>query len=237
MGDAKEFYDDLWRKKSGQPRSEFQKKRDWFHRAILDKIIDPSVNSRHQVAGGLLPSGKRLLDIGCWNGDSLVEMGAREKFAEVYGIDISEDAVNAARKKGIEARVVDLNGSPLPFAADFFDCVTFLGVLEHLFDPYAILREIHRTLVPGGTVIIDVPNVASFSNRVRIMFGRTPVTSLDPGWDGGHLHYFTPRDLMRLMEECGFAVTGRGASGGGQWIKRLLFSMTGEFLLRGVKKG
>lgn len=233
---SRQFYDDLWEKKCGDRRGEGRRSRDRFHRWFLDRIIDPSANSRHEVAGRMLPSGERLLDIGCWNGDSLIAMGAPKKFAKVYGIDISPAAAEEARKKGIEASVVDIDREPLPFADGFFDCVTLLGVLEHLFDPYAVLPKIRRVLKPGGVLIVDVPNVASFSNRVRILIGRVPVTSLDPGWDGGHLHYFTPRDLKRFLDGRGFAVVGRGASGGGQWIKRLLFPMVGEFLFRCVKR-
>ncbi|RMG09119.1 MAG: methyltransferase domain-containing protein [Acidobacteria bacterium] len=39
-------------------------------------------------------------------------------------------------------------------------------VLEYIFDPYTVIREIHRVLRPRGKLVIDVPNVASFTNRI-----------------------------------------------------------------------
>lgn len=102
----------------------------------------------------------------------------------------------------------------MPFPDGFFDGVTLLAVLEHVFDPYAVIREVHRVLRPGGELVVDVPNVASFTNRIRILFGRLPVTSADPGWDGGHLHYFTKHALDRFLFNEGFDILARKTSGG-----------------------
>lgn len=49
------------------------------------------------------------------------------------------------------------DGQRLPFAAGGFDTVLLLDVLEHLPDPPACLKEIHRVLAPGGRVVVQVP--------------------------------------------------------------------------------
>ncbi|OHB75302.1 MAG: hypothetical protein A2Z34_09610 [Planctomycetes bacterium RBG_16_59_8] len=237
MAGPRNFYDELWKVKNSSSPAAGRGKRDWFHRWFLDWLIDPGAHTRHELAARMLPSsGGSLLDIGCGNGESLALMGVPGKFTKVCGVDISGEAIAAARAKGIDAAVIDLNGASLPFESGSFDCVTILAVLEHLFDPHHVLREIRRVLKEGGTLVINVPNAASFSNRLRILFGRAPVTSYDPGWDGGHLHYFTPRDLKKALREHGFTVVGRGASGGGQWIRMLFLSLSGEFLFRCVKR-
>lgn len=228
----KDFYDRLYTEKGGHDTAPVQRRRDWFHRWILDRIIDPYAHSRAQVTREMLPTGERILDVGCWGGESACEFGAFDKFKEVHGVDIIEQSVRRAESRGLKARLVDLNRDPFPYDSGFFDCVTLLAVLEHVLDPYLLLREAHRVLRPNGILIIAVPNVASFSNRARLLFGRIPVTSLDPGWDGGHLHYFTPAALRQLLLEMGFRVLSRGTTGGLPWLKHLLFSMTGEFLYR-----
>jgi len=51
----------------------------------------------------------------------------------------------------------------LPFSDSFFDAVTCIAVLEHVFNPPNVLNEIHRVLKPNGFLIMQVPNVACFS--------------------------------------------------------------------------
>jgi SAM-dependent methyltransferase len=112
--------------------------------------------------------------------------------------------------------------------------VTFVAVIEHLIDPYHILAEIKRVLKTNGVfvLIIGAPNVASFSNRIRILTGHRPRTSFDMGWDGGHLLYFTPRDLKGLLAQYGFGVVEKYATGNLQFLRKLFFNLTGEFIFK-----
>lgn len=210
--DPKGFYDSLWQSKGGP--SPGAAGRDWLHRWVLDPVFDPFANPRHDVVLRLLPGGTSVLDIGCWNGLFLSRIRDTGKYRDLHGVDIVATGVAEARAKGFHAQVVDLNGDPLPFADGQFDAVTILAVLEHVFDPYAMIHEIHRVLKPGGALAIAVPNVAAFTNRLRILTGRIPVTSPDPGWDGGHLHYFTRHALDRFLTGAGFEVVERRTSGG-----------------------
>lgn len=228
--DPRSFYDNLWRAKR---ESEYRPavRRDWFHRLVLDPIFDPTANPRHEVALSLLQGGQRLLDIGCWNGYLLERVQETGLYAELYGVDIVPEGIEAVRAKGFQAQVVDLNRDPLPFPDAYFDGVTALAVLEHIFDPYAVIWEIHRVLRPGGELVIDVPNVASFTNRIRILFGRLPVTSTDAGWDGGHLHYFTRHALDRFLRNEGFEVLARKTSGGRPRLREWWISLlAGELI-------
>jgi SAM-dependent methyltransferase len=146
-------------------------------------------------------------------------------FTELHGVDLIASSVDAARAKGVEAQVVDLDRERLPYADGEFDAVTMLAVLEHVFDPYGIIEDVHRVLRPGGVLVIDVPNVGSFSNRLRILFGRLPVTSTDPGWDGGHLHYFTRHAFDRFLASAGFDVLHRTTTGGRSQLREWWISL------------
>jgi methionine biosynthesis protein MetW len=228
--DPKTFYDQLWTAKR-QPNYRNARQRDWFHRYILDPVFDPTANPRDQVAAKLLRGGHRLLDIGCWSGSFLERVRTREIYRELYGVDAVADSVAQVQSKGFEARLVDLNHDALPFEDAFFDGITLLAVLEHVFDPYFVVSEIHRVLAPGGELVIDVPNAASFTNRTRMILGRLPVTSLDAGWDGGHLHYFTKHALDRFLHREGFRVLNRKATGGHPWLREWWISlMAGDLI-------
>jgi methionine biosynthesis protein MetW len=228
--DPKAYYRGLWSTKNKVDRRQLPP-RDWLHRLILDPIFDPSANPRTAVALARLQGGRRLLDIGCWNGNFLEQVNATGRYQELYGVDLIPEAIETVRKKGFQAQAVDLNGELLPFPDGYFDGITMLGVLEHVFDPYTVLRDIRRVLHRNGQFIIDVPNVGSLTNRLRILLGRIPVTSRDPGWDGGHLHYFTKHDLDRLLIDEGFDIVARTTTGGRPRIReRWLSLMAGELL-------
>jgi SAM-dependent methyltransferase len=148
-------------------------------------------------------------------------------------VDFVAEGVDAARAKGFDARVVDLNADPLPFPEAHFDGVVHLAVLEHVFDPFAVIREVRRVLRPGGEFVIAVPNVASLTNRLRILFGRIPVTSSDAGWDGGHLHYFTKHALDHFLADEGFEVIERRTTGGHAALREWWISLlAGELVYR-----
>jgi len=228
--DPNKFYKGLWSEKK-ENNYDAVKGRDWFHRLILDKVFDPASNPRSDIALKLLGKGQRLLDIGCWDGRLLERIRAAGLYEEFFGIDIVADGVNLAREKGFDVQVVDLNLGLLPFPDNYFDTVTILAVLEHVFDPYSIVREIRRVLRPSGTLIIDVPNVAAVTNRARILLGRIPITSHDPGWDGGHLHYFTKHALDHFLTSEGFDILVRKTTGGSPQFREWWISLLGGELL------
>jgi trans-aconitate methyltransferase len=90
--------------------------------------------------------GERILDLGCGDGaltEKLVSAGAK-----VVGVDASSDMVNAARQRGIDARVID--GCNLDFKSEF-DAV-FSNAAMHWMkrDPDAVISGVHRALKSGG---------------------------------------------------------------------------------------
>src|ERR1700685_3045005 len=88
--------------------------------------------------------------------------------AETYvGVDISRAAIEQARKRGLNARVLAVNGR-LPFDDRSFDLAVSIEVLEHMFAPQFALAEIRRVLRPGGTVYVTVPNLAYWRRRADL---------------------------------------------------------------------
>ncbi|MBI3980146.1 MAG: class I SAM-dependent methyltransferase [Chloroflexi bacterium] len=142
-------------------------------------------------------TGGRLLDVGCGSGDFLAAM-ARAGWTAV-GLDVAHAVVRACvaahALPAVEA-VADLS---MPFRAEAFDVITYWDVLEHLHDPRRALAEARRLVRPGGTLVVTVPDAASFQAR---LFG--------PYWQGfdapRHLSMFTRPTLARLLAETGWTV-------------------------------
>ena len=66
------------------------------------------------------------------------------KAREVYGIEISEKGVEIARKNGIKCYQLDVDEEDFPFEDNFFDAVSALELIEHLYDPDHFLDEVYR---------------------------------------------------------------------------------------------
>jgi SAM-dependent methyltransferase len=140
----------------------------------------------------------RLLDFGCGAGHFLEFM--RRRHWQVTGLDVSVQAVERVRRElGLRALAGTLPHPELLPAS--FDVVTMWHALEHLHDPLKTLQEIHRLLVPGGRLLIEVPNIASQGFQW-----------FRHAWYGlelpRHLVHFTPQTLQQMVNRAGFR-TGR----------------------------
>jgi SAM-dependent methyltransferase len=137
---------------------------------------------------------KLLLDIGCGSGTFLHV--ARSYGFIPHGMDGSARAVEVAGKQyGYPVRQGEIGSNAWH---DYrFDFVTMFHVLEHLPDPRLGLQHAAGLLKPGGTLIVQVPNISSFQAR---LFG-TRWYGLDVP---RHVINFSPKALRLLLEEMGF---------------------------------
>ena len=136
----------------------------WFvgRRAILETFLRQIVNrfeSRLQAASSNVGPAKagtqnavRILDVGCGTGANLEMLS---QFGEAEGVDVSDDALEFCRRKGLKAQKG--LAETLPYADETFDLTTALDVVEHLDDDIAGLREMHRVTKKGGYSLIFVP--------------------------------------------------------------------------------
>src|SRR3989440_10675454 len=97
--------------------------------------------------------GMRVLDLGCGNGSYTEELARRAE--SVYGIDLHMPHLQAFREA---IPRVQGSGEHLPFAAESFDAVTMIEVLEHTDSDTKVLAECFRVLKPGGLLVLFVPN-------------------------------------------------------------------------------
>lgn len=130
----------------------------------------------------------RILDVGCGTGANLKTLA---EFGEAEGVDISPDALQFCRERGLNN--VKLGAAEeLPYDDATFDLVTALDVVEHLDDDVGGLRELRRVLRPGGRVLIFVPTF-------MWLWGLQDEVS-------HHRRRYTLPELRRAMAEAGFEV-------------------------------
>ncbi len=217
MRSSKQTYETYWKDRQSQRQ--------------LDKNDERPKNEIFETVVTILKRGKRLLDVGCGNG-TLVEI-AEDKFDVIHGCDISETALYEAKGRYMMATCVDLNAETLPYRDDSFDCVTCLEAVEHVMDPLHLLKNIYRVLGPKGSLVLTTPNVRYMRNLYRLIFqGRFPHTTTDAFvWGGGHIHYFTRKDMNYLLKEAGFKQCEfliNMEQFGRSWKRRLIVKLMGK---------
>ncbi|MBD3311259.1 MAG: methyltransferase domain-containing protein [Candidatus Magasanikbacteria bacterium] len=149
-----------------------------------------------------------VLDVGCGRG-LLGEIIKKEKKATVFGIDISEDATKEASKKLDNVFCFNLETNqewPDELKMQEYDYVVISEVLEHLMEPEEILFKIKQAISHNTEIIITVPNILWWKNRLKIFLGHFEYT--DSGlMDKGHIHFFSWKSFKDLIRKTGYHIT------------------------------
>jgi SAM-dependent methyltransferase len=149
------------------------------------------------------PGGARVADVGCGHQATL----ARSMLGAVQSMLLVDLAVAPQlhadpRVEIIEGRLPDALAGVASASQDLTLC---LSVLEHLWEPQAMLDELRRITAPGGTVIVNVPTWLGKRALELSAFrlGLSPAEEMDD-----HKRYYDPRDLWPMLVRAGFAPSG-----------------------------
>jgi SAM-dependent methyltransferase len=104
--------------------------------------------------------------------DRIADLSARNW--ELHGVDYSPAALSEARKRPYTFEQCNLEEG-IPYPDDAFDVVSAGEVIEHVYDPDRLLREARRILRPGGQVVLTIPNLQAWYNRVLFVAGIQPI--------------------------------------------------------------
>ncbi|MDW7760877.1 MAG: class I SAM-dependent methyltransferase [Acidobacteriota bacterium] len=165
----------------------------------------------------------RILDVGCGAGATGRELKLRRS-CEIVGVEI--DAGRAARAESRLDKVLhaDVETADLPFEATF-DCVVCADVLEHLRDPWAVVRKLRGYLRPGGSLVAGLPNVRHWRVLKSLVVSGTWAYEDSGVLDRDHLRFFARKDIIRMFEEAGFTTERLAAVSGS---RSRFFRMTAE---------
>lgn len=149
----------------------------------------------------------RVLDIGCATGLT-GQLLMPDEPERLVGVEINPEAAELARQSYDEV----LTGAAeevLPELEGQFDTILCYDVLEHMVDPWGVLKQIRRLSPPGGRLHVSAPNARHISLVIDLVFRGT--FNYQP-WghrDDTHLRWFTPRDLESAIEQAGFDIQSR----------------------------
>ena len=144
-----------------------------------------------------------VVDVGCGAGALGAAYRRLNPRARVLGIEQDREAARRAAQRLDAVANIDVEQVPLPFSLpDGLDCIVYGDVLEHLKDPFAVLRCHAEALSEAGTMLICVPNVEHWSFAARLLHGTWDYD--DAGlFDRTHLRWFSLESMKRGLEGLG----------------------------------
>lgn len=188
------------------------------------------------VIVGLIPAEAKVLDLGCGDGELLVQL-AQRKSVLGRGIELSELGVRQCVARGLSVRQGDIDEGLGDYPTASFDYVILSQTLPYIDDPRSVLCEMLRV---GKQAIVSFPNMGHWRSRLRLLLaGTLPESAFSslpwygiprarPVSIGGFLS-FCEREGIVIAND--IYLNGSGRLPG--LLKRSLFSTTGLFVLTG----
>lgn len=179
---------------------------------------------RQEIAAYIPKSIKTILDIGCGEGRFL-QLIKKYTGAETWGIESQTKCAEIA-KSSIDKMICGKVEDVLKYIPEvYFDCITFNDVLEHLYDPYEILRLARNKLNPLGIIVASIPNVRFFDNLYELIIKGDWKYKEAGILDYTHLRFFTKKSILRLFNEAGYMVVHHEGINEKNTIKFYLFNL------------
>ena len=130
-----------------------------------------------------LPTGVRVLEVGCGRGIALPVLARMLRPKDLAGLDIDAALLTEAHYRmvatGTNARLIHADMRAMPFDDASFDVVLDFGTCYHISHPAVALQEIERVLAPRGIFVHETPVAQHLAHPIR-SFGRTLPWELVP---------------------------------------------------------
>ena len=150
-----------------------------------------------------VPTGKRILDLGCGNGSVTKYVKSIGYYVE--GIDPSIQGIEIARIESPDIKFYVGDTSKSMTFDEKYDLIYSLEVIEHVYDPYDYMNFLASNLRNNGVAIISTPYHGYFKNLVLALTGKLDAhfTAL---WKNGHIKFWSKKTLSFLSSTQGLTL-------------------------------
>lgn len=193
-------------------------------------------HSRPELVARIDGPARRVLDIGC--GAGMISAAIREQCSpgEIWGVEVVPEVAEQARNNPALDRVFcgDVSDVMSELPRGSFSHIVAGDVLEHLVDPWSVLRGLRERLEPGGQFICSIPNIRNFSFILELLFRRRFEYRDSGVMDRTHLRFFTRKDILIMFREAGFTDVSIGPVRPKKSLhKRLARGLFGDLVIKG----
>jgi len=149
---------------------------------------------------------RKVIEIGCSSG-ALAREFRKSHNVDWVGIEIDPDYAKLAQRHCDKTEIQDIDNCDERFYKQHADrdCWIFGDTLEHLKDPWSVLKHIRKVIPSHGVVVACIPNAQHWSLIVRLALGnfRYEESGL---LDRTHLRWFTRTTMIELFNSQGFGI-------------------------------
>jgi 2-polyprenyl-3-methyl-5-hydroxy-6-metoxy-1,4-benzoquinol methylase len=154
----------------------------------------------------LIPeTAKRVLDVGCGQGmlgEALFHRGAEI----VVGVEKEPEAAQGARKRLTQVIGEDVETLAPRLVPGYFDAIICADVLEHLVDPWDVLKRLAQCLSRNGYLVASIPNTRYLALIDHLVNGHWTYQSSGL-LDKTHLRFFTLSEIKEMFSKAGLSIT------------------------------
>jgi 2-polyprenyl-3-methyl-5-hydroxy-6-metoxy-1,4-benzoquinol methylase len=170
------------------------------------KSLNYFSNVRKDIINFLPEKIDRVLEVGCGTGETLSFIKSQYKNATTVGIELTEGAAALAVHKVDFIKNIDVEKTNYTTGLGEFDLILLLDVLEHLRDPWEVLKSlVKNNLSINGTVITSIPNARNHALLFNLFAGSFDYKNSGV-LDKTHLRFFTKNGMFRMMEDAGLTI-------------------------------
>jgi 2-polyprenyl-3-methyl-5-hydroxy-6-metoxy-1,4-benzoquinol methylase len=182
---------------------------------------------RADIIADLPPDpGARILEIGCGAGATGETALASGRAGFYQGVELDPDTAERARRRLSAVLCANVETLDLGQLGGDYDVLILSEVLEHLVDPWGLVKALAGSLRPGGRVYASSPNVAHHRVIRSLLAGRFDYEP-EGVMDRTHLRWFTPATYRGMFEEAGFETLSIGPMAPYDRKARILNRLTG----------
>lgn len=158
---------------------------------------------RREILRHVPTSAKKVLEIGCGYG-AFGGILKSERDVEVWGIEICEAAAEAASRKMDRIIVANIEQENLSLPLNYFDCLIFNDILEHLINPWRVLHSLRANLVDAGHVVASIPNIRYYHTMKALLLRKEWRYTNAGILDKTHLRFFTEKSVRDMFQSCDY---------------------------------